>query len=194
MKVEIRSDSVVLDGYVNAVGRDSRLMASPQGRFVEQVEPGTFQRAIERGPVELMFNHDKVVGSTADGTLELREDVIGLRATATVMDPEVLEAARSESLTGWSFGFTPLRDRWEDTDNGYQRRYLEDIRLQEVSILTKIPAYIATTIEQRDEETEVKEERNVEDLQKTETVAHTPGNGSNTAYKIRRLKIGGKRK
>ena len=79
MKVEIRSDSVVLDGYVNAVGRDSRLMASPQGRFVEQVEPGTFQRAIERGPVELMFNHDKVVGSTADGTLELREDVIGLR-------------------------------------------------------------------------------------------------------------------
>lgn len=43
MKVEIRSDCVVLDGYVNAVARDSRVMLDEQGeKFVEQITPRYF--------------------------------------------------------------------------------------------------------------------------------------------------------
>ena len=38
MKIEIRNNSIVLDGYVNAVCRDSRVLPSPRGKFVEQIK------------------------------------------------------------------------------------------------------------------------------------------------------------
>lgn len=196
MRVELRADHVVLDGYVTAAGRDSRVLASPRGRFVEQVEPGTFRRALERGPVELRFNHQKAIGGTEDGTLELREDNIGLRATAMVSDPEVMEAARKGELRGWSPAFYALKDRWEDWQEGIQRRFLEDIRLKEVSILTVTPAYIATTIEERDGEAAVLEERSTEDPQDTVSAEpqakHKEATNQMAAFKRRRLQIGGK--
>ena len=48
MRIELRNDSVLLDGYVNAVARDSRVMIDDSGgRYVEQIMPKTFQRALE---------------------------------------------------------------------------------------------------------------------------------------------------
>lgn len=157
-KIEIRADQVILDGYVNAAGRESRVMPSMRGKFVEVVEPGTFGKALQRNDnVELRFNHGQVLGSTKDGTLKLFEDNIGLRAIATVTDPMVIEKAKNKELRGWSFGFFKNQDRWEDTDKGYQRRFLEDIDLKEVSILDKTPAYIATSIEERGEDETISE-------------------------------------
>ena len=45
MRIEIRNDSVLIDGYVNAVGRDSRPMRDRKTgeRFVEQIVPGAFE-------------------------------------------------------------------------------------------------------------------------------------------------------
>lgn len=152
----------MLDGYVNAVGRDSRVLPSPKGKFIEQIKPKTFQRALERADnVDLLFNHQKnrKLGSTKEGNLELYEDNIGLRAIATVSDDEVIKKAKNGELKGWSFGFYTNKDSWEDGPDGIQRRYLEDIDLLEVSILDKTPAYIATTIEQRGEEDVLAETR-----------------------------------
>ena len=68
MKIQIRSDSVEIEGYVNAVGRDSRPMRdrSTGERFVEQIVPGVFTRALTRNDVDLLLNHDheRVLGST----------------------------------------------------------------------------------------------------------------------------------
>ena len=196
MKVEVRGDHVVLDGYVNATGRDSRILASPRGRFVEQVEPGTFGRALSRAKrVELRFNHRTELGSTEDGTLELREDAIGLRATATVTDPVVVEKARAGQLRGWSFSFHKLKDRWEDWRDDIQRRCLEEIDLKEVSILDRTPAYIATSIEERDGESCVLEERATEDQQEEteqETQDEPKAGNIMAGYRCRRLKLGGK--
>lgn len=50
-------------------------------------------------------------------------------------------------MTGWSFGFRCMKDSWNDTG---ELRTLEEIELDEVSILTKTPAYTATSIELRD--------------------------------------------
>ncbi len=45
LKVEIRSDCVVLDGYVNAVARDSRIMLDEyNNKFVEQITPRYFYK------------------------------------------------------------------------------------------------------------------------------------------------------
>lgn len=176
MKIEIRDNGVVLDGYVNAVARDSRLLPSPRGRFVEQIVPKTFERALSRGKnVELRFNHleNRRLGSLSDGNLELYEDNIGLRAKCNVNDAEIVSKARNGELRGWSFGFVTLADRWED-NNGIQRRFVDDLDLLEVSILDMTPAYIGTSIEERDEETLLKEHRHedatitVEDFSKQE--------------------------
>ena len=156
MKIEIRSnDCAVISGYVNAVERRSKVLMRPGAPpFRETVKPGTFRKALDRGnPVELKLNHQRTLCDTGSG-LELREDNVGLYASAVVTDRETVDAARSGKLTGWSFGFMCLHDNWSSGDGGVELRELDDIRLDEVSILTNIksPAYIATSIEVRDDE------------------------------------------
>ena len=166
MKIEIRNDSILLDGYVNAVARDSRPIPSVKGKCVEQVMPKTFERALMKAEnVDLLLNHDKnrKLGSIKEGNLELFEDNIGLRAICTVFDEEVIKKAKNNELRGWSFGFYINKDHWEEKD-GIQRRYLEELELNEVSILdnTRVPAYIATSIETREGQDIVKETRGEE--------------------------------
>ncbi len=165
MRIEIRGNQVLIDGYVNAVERESRVLPSPRGRFIEKIKSKTFERALQRATdVELRFNHDKnrKLGGLSDGNLELFEDAIGLRAIATVTDEEVIRKAQNGELRGWSFGFIDNNPNWEDGVDGIARRTLEDIELLEVSILDKTPAYIATSIEARDEQEEVAENRSYE--------------------------------
>lgn len=169
MRIEIRNDSVLLDGYINAVGRESRVLPSPKGRFKEQIVPKTFERALLKAvDVDLLFNHNKSrkLGSISEGNLELREDNIGLRGIATVSDPEIIQKARDGELQGWSFGFACLKDTWTDGEDGISKRMVEDLDLIEVSILDKTPAYIATSIEARGEE-EVMHEQRIEDFVST---------------------------
>lgn len=158
MKISIRADSVTIEGYVNAVERDSKPLWSRMGQFIERIAKGTFKRALERGnDVKMLLNHDnsRQLASTAEGTLELKEDNIGLHARATITDKEVIEKARAGELVGWSFGFY-------DRPNGVIKRMIdgilhrevEDMDLEEVSILdnTKKPAYEGTLIMARDSE------------------------------------------
>ena len=153
MKIEIRSDNVKISGYVNAVERRSavlpqRVCRAAPGDFVEVIRSGTFAESLKRKPdVALRFNHERDIGST----VELREDNIGLHAEATVTDPDVVSAARAHKLTGWSFGFTSPKDEWSEPDSkGIYTRSISGLDLVEVSILTKRPAYPATSVEVRD--------------------------------------------
>lgn len=168
MKIEIRSmGEAVISGYVNVVERRSKVLrrvgAPP---FREVVREGTFRKALDKGnTVGLMLNHERRLCDTDSG-LELREDNVGLYAKATVTDPETVQAAKDGKLTGWSFGFRCLKDSWSSED-GMEVRTLDDIDLSEVSILTKTPAYTATSVEVRDDEP-IKEERFLEDAPKIE--------------------------
>ncbi|MDK0666927.1 HK97 family phage prohead protease [Clostridium perfringens] len=172
MRVEIRNNSIIIDGYVNAVARDSRLIPDVKGSFREQIVPKAFQRALEKAEnVDILLNHDKnrKLGSTTEGNLELFEDNIGLRAIAKITDAEVIEKAKRNELRGWSFAFYSVKDRWEDIEEGVQRRYVEDLELTEVSIVdnTKVPAYSATSIETRANEEVLTETRSLDSVVKT---------------------------
>lgn len=162
MRIEIRGNQVLLDGYVNAVERESRVLPSPRGRFKEKIRAKTFERALNKAEnVDLLFNHDKnrKLGSLQEGNLQLYEDSIGLRAIAYVSDEEIIQKAKDGKLKGWSFGFVDNKPSWEDGEDGIQKRTLEDIELLEVSILDVTPAYIATSIEARGEEQAISETR-----------------------------------
>ena len=160
MKIQIRSDgSAIIEGYVNVVERKSRVLRDVAGDFIEIVRAGTFQRALEANQdVGLMFDHVRSLGSQADGVLELHEDAVGLHARALVNDAEVIDKARAGQLRGWSFGFRVLDDTWAE-EGGMRVRTLDDIDLREVSILDVTPAYIATSIEMRDDATSLLEFR-----------------------------------
>lgn len=155
MRIEIREDKVVIDGYVNAVARDSRPLRDKNGkRYIEQIVPGAFKRALSQNEVKLLLNHDEKrdLGST-ETNLTLREDAIGLRATAEIDDAEVIQDARDGKLRGWSFGFYERGATEEELPSGMKRRYVEDMKLVEVSIINqkKLPCYEATSIETRAE-------------------------------------------
>ena len=102
-----------------------------------------------------LLNHDKsrVLGSTKQGNIELFEDNIGLRAICKITDSEVIEKARNGKLRGWSFGFESLKEHEESLENGLKRRFVDDMDLEEISIIDErgIPCYMGTSVETRAE-------------------------------------------
>ena len=142
--------------YTNVVQNDADKVKRVKGKFIEKVAPTVFQRALEKASnVDMLLNNDgrRKLASIEDGTLELKEDSIGLHAKAVISDQEVIEEARWGNLKGWSFGFRALSDNWEG-DGSVAKRTLEDIDLIEVSLLTIEPAYIATSVQVRSEDVE----------------------------------------
>lgn len=160
MQILIRADSIEIDGYVNSVERKSRPLMSRMGKFVERICKGAFKRSLDRDDdVQLLLNHDpnRVLASTKDGNLELTEDNIGLRARATITDPEVIKKARNGDLTGWSFGFMDRDVEQKKDEDGMPLRNVRELDLKEVSLLdrTKTPAYDGTLISVRADDSEL---------------------------------------
>ena len=172
MELEIRGNALHISGYVNAVERESRrlparMCSKAKSDFVEKISAGAFGRAVSRArEIRLMYNHKRDIGGTADGSLKLSEDNIGLKADATITDPEAVEAGKRGEFRGWSFGFTGAKDRWEDVSEGLQRRTIDDLDLQEVSILSVTPAYMGTSVELRGDSLAETEYRSAEDSAK----------------------------
>lgn len=184
MKVEIRNDKVIIDGYVNAVERFSKPLYDKKGKFIERIMPTVFRRAIEKNDaIKVLLNHDydMELANTKDGTANLYEDNIGLRAIVEITEPTVIEKAKKKKLRGWSFGFSCNKEEEVINDDGVRERTVRDINLIEVSIIDdrKMPAYIGTSIEMRDDEVTLIEYRseefeensfsNTEETEKTET-------------------------
>ena len=159
MEIEIRENSVVISGYVNAVERWSKpIKANLRGKmqsFIEKIKAGTFSNALKRNSnVKVLLNHnaERELANTENGTAQLKEDNIGLRAEVTITDAEVVEKAKNNKLVGWSFGFYANADEVNQQDT-VATRTVTDMDLLEVSILddTKSPAYYGTSIETRSE-------------------------------------------
>lgn len=159
MQIRVKEDSVEIEGYVNAIERNSKPLMSRVGQFIERICKGAFKKALRRNDdVHILLNHDwnRDLGSTKQGNLELEEDNIGLKARAIITDKEVIEKARNGELVGWSFGFQD-RDVENTIERGMPHRAVKDLDLAEVSILDKRkkPAYDGTLIMARDDSEEL---------------------------------------
>lgn len=158
MKIQVREDKVIIDGYVNAVDRFSKLLTNRNGKkFIEKIMPSVFQRAIEKNDaIKVLLNHnyDNEIANTKDGSAKLYEDNIGLRAIVETSDATIVEKAQQNKLRGWSFGFICNKQDEKINEDGIEERIVRDMDLFEVSIIDdkKIPAYIGTSIEMRDGE------------------------------------------
>lgn len=162
MKIIIRSESVIIEGYVNAVERNSKPLTERGVKFIERIGAGAFKRAISRAKdIRILLNHNRAkdLGGLSDGNLELEEDNIGLKARAVITDPEVIQDAKNGDLVGWSFGFEDAPEgvkQLRDEESGLPLRKVTDLILSEVSILNRkrSPAYVGTSVNVRDDGTE----------------------------------------
>ena len=167
MKVEIRNDKVIIEGYVNAVERESRPLITEKGRVNEKIKAGTWRKALKRAEnVNALLDHrtDKVLASTKEGTVRLDEDEIGLRATVVTADAETMKKAREGKLRGWSFGMYVNEESYEERANQLPLREVSDLDILEISIIDDemTPCYAATSIEARAGEEKTVEKRSTE--------------------------------
>lgn len=187
MKLIIRADSVTIEGYVNAIERNSKPLTERGVTFVERIKAGAFGRALKRAKdVRILLNHDasRDLGGISDGTLELEEDAIGLKARAKITDPEVIEDARHGDLVGWSFGFSDESvEQLRDEESGLPLRIVNDLKLFEVSILNRkrSPAYVGTLVSVRDDGTEERMNISEDYAEEVETITEEPTEATETA-------------
>lgn len=156
MKMEIRNNCIIVQGYVNAVERYSRELSESGKVFIEKIKAGAFKDALEKNKnVKMLYNHsfNRILATQKDNTLELEEDNIGLRAKAVIRDLDVIEEAKKGRLTGWSFGFNCLDEIWDK-----EKRTVNSLYLHEVSLLSVEPAYLGTSVEIRNSEEKAKVE------------------------------------
>ena len=134
-------------GYAAVFNSDSEQLP-----FIEQIRPGAFQRTLQsRNQVKMFVNHEDtmVLASTRSGTLRLSEDNRGLKVEADLPQDvsyarDLIALMKTRVVDSMSFGFHVPRGGDEWSDDG-QRRYLNEIALHEVSVVTGFPAYEATS-------------------------------------------------
>ncbi len=165
MKAEIRADGLHISGYVNVPGRESRPVVTSHGMVNEVIEQRAFQRAIEKAEeIRLMLDHEKKIASTKEGTLDVYEDAVGLRAEAVVADDETVAAARQGKLKGWSFNMFKVKDEIEERAGKLPLRKVKDFSMTEITLaLRKKPVYASTSIEVRADDSEEIELRSGDD-------------------------------
>jgi len=135
----------VLTGYAAMFDE----LSEDLGGFRERIAPGAFAKALG-GDVRALFNHDGnlILGRTKAKTLRLNEDQRGLRVE--IMPPDtsaardLMTSIERGDVDQMSFGFSTLKDSWDDVDGEIVRTLIE-VRLYDVSPVT-FPAYPQTEI------------------------------------------------
>lgn len=162
-------DKLVVEGYVNETEKWSYKLRSKKGPFIEKIEKGAFKRALDRGlDIHFLAEHDKnkILASTRNGSLTLKEDDKGLLMRATISKTsygkDYYELIKDGILRNMSFGFNVIKDTWKQGKNGILERSIKDLNLFEVSVVTN-PAYPQSNLSARGmdlvEEVEVTEIR-----------------------------------
>lgn len=151
--IEIRqaeSGASIVEGYAAVFNQ----LSVPLWGFREQIAPGAFKRSISEKHVKALWNHnpDYPLGSTKNGTLTLSEDEHGLRFSLeppnSTWGKDALESIRRGDVDGVSFGFTVVKDEWDQSDPNNVVRTLKDVDLIEISP-TPFPAYPQTSVSAR---------------------------------------------
>lgn len=123
------ADGLTLDGYAAVFKRKAKI-DSWEGRFWEQIAPGSMRKSFREAPPKIQFDHGRhpLIGSIPIAELKsIREDVdpdlapdggahvIGRMSDNWLIQP-VRDAIASKSVDGMSFRFTVVREEWADAD------------------------------------------------------------------------------
>ncbi len=142
------AEKIIYEGHA-AVFNQRTQIGSPEWGFVEKVAPDAF-RDVLNDDVRLLVNHAGLpLARTANGTLKLSQDDIGLRNVAELADisitRDLVTLLDRRDVTQQSFAFTIASEEWvESKEDGertvYERTITKVERLFDTSIVT-FPAY-----------------------------------------------------
>lgn len=156
---QLRATSgLAIDGHAAVFDQDYVLWDEGNACAVETVKPGAFSRAIkEKHDVRALLNHDpnQLLGRTSAGTLELKEDSVGLYFKVdppdTQLGRDVHTLVKRGDLSGCSFAFRVTKQNVTETKKSgklIRRREIEDVDLYDVGPVT-YPAYAGTDVNAR---------------------------------------------
>ena len=148
LKIETRENENNEKWIVGLIPYNSKSQnLNPNGKpFFEVIEKTAFNKTLGDGAeVRALFSHDetKVLGTTKNNTLILTNTEEGLLCECLVPNTswgnDTWEIIKRGDITTMSFGFIPYQVKW--TDN---IKYLQSVRLFEVSFCVASPAYEET--------------------------------------------------
>ena len=152
--IEDTSEGLVVSGYVNETGKQSHLLGNKK-KFKETIQKGAFTRALSKGnDIHFLAEHDenKILASTRNGSLTLKEDEKGLLMTAEISNTsygrDYHTLIKDGILRNMSFGFTVDKEKWNKAKDGTYTREVSELTLYEVSVVTN-PAYPQSSISAR---------------------------------------------
>lgn len=156
-------DGPVIEGYFSVFNSDYPLWAGA----VEQVAQGAFSEALD-GDIRALINHDTrlVLGRTAAGTLELREDEKGLWGRIRINEKDgdamnLYARVQRGDISQCSFGFDILDEEYIELAENRHLWIIRKVRLYEVSVVT-FPAYAETSVSARKAEVDAIRQRELE--------------------------------
>ncbi|UYZ01778.1 phage major capsid protein [Peribacillus frigoritolerans] len=142
--------SMTVSGYVNKTETKSKMLGRNQ-KFKEVIKRGAWQRAIDKAEeIHFLAEHDKskILASTRNGSLELREDDQGLYMEATISPTswgkDYHQLIKDGILQNMSFGFRSVKDAWRNMGSHFERT-VNELDLFEVSVV-RDPAYASSSI------------------------------------------------
>lgn len=162
LPVEHRADAdgkVTVAGYAAVFGETADI----GGYFREIIARGAFTNTLRSADPRAYFDHDRgrIFGRASAGTLRLKEDQKGLAVEIDLPDTsdgrDVKTLIERGDVSGMSFGFSVLKQEWDETVDPPTRTILE-VELREVSIVSE-PAYDGTSIALRSLDDVRKEQR-----------------------------------
>lgn len=150
-------ESRKIGGLAIAVESKSELLG---GTFYETIKRSAVDEAlIKANDIKLYMNHDSTQGTIArskfgKGSLNLFVTERGLEFETEVPDTEkgneVLEGIRRGDIDACSFAMIPDSVTWTENEDGTFSRDINSFRVvDEVSILSCLPAYSATEVDMR---------------------------------------------
>jgi HK97 family phage prohead protease len=145
---------LVVSGYVNKTNQWSQTLGVRK-KFVERILPGAFKKALQNGN-EINFlaehNNEKILFTTRNDSLQLREDDKGLYMTATISPTswgkDYYTLIKDGVIKNMSFGMKVMNDNWDRLSDGTFQRSISDLALFEVSAVRN-PAYAQSSIAAR---------------------------------------------
>lgn len=156
-------DGPVIEGYFSVFNSDYPLWAGA----VEQVAQGAFSETLD-GDIRALINHDTrlVLGRTAAGTLELREDEKGLWGRIRINEKDgdamnLYARVQRGDISQCSFGFDILDEEYVELAENRHLWIIRKVRLYEVSVVT-FPAYAETSVSARKAEVDAIRQRELE--------------------------------
>jgi len=160
MEGEAEKERVFIEGYAAVWNSESKLLSEKDTEFIEIIAPMAFTKALENLPIARMdcvatYDHDRksLLARTRSGTLQLRQDEIGLFFSFEVPDisgaEDLVKRIERRDIEHCSFiaKYNPKTVKTERRNGVIYRTIVDFDEIRDVSMVVDA-AYTSTSVDE----------------------------------------------